>query len=160
MSTLKQSWVLCSQEPPTGHYPERVSDWVHILTPCKIYFSVVRVGAFTSDSVNYGSLWCETVMFCSFSVGIIVLEEPAAFIFYTVNDGGGRFCQILVSACQVTSHHTHKAVILHFNIIIPSRPRFSDLTFYFSHFNQNSVQISDRSCVCYMYIASQCSLIW
>jgi hypothetical protein len=59
----------------------------------------------------------------------------------------------------VTSHHTHRAVVLHFNIIIPSRPRFSDLTFSFSHFNQNSVQFSDRSHACYMHNASQCSLI-
>jgi len=97
------------------------------------------------------------MMFCSFVVGIIVLEEPAAFIFYTVNDGGGRFSQILVSACQLTSPHTHKTVILHFNIIVPSRSRFSVLTFSFSHLNQNSVQISDHSHVCYMHNASQCS---
>lgn len=160
MNTLTQSWILCSQEPPTGHYREHVSDWVHIITPCKICFIVVRAGAFISDSMNCGFLWCEAMMFCSFVVGIIVLEEPAAFILYTVNDRGARLSQILVAACQLTSHHIHKAVILHFNIIVPSRPRFSVLTFSFSHFNQNSVQISDHSCACSIHNASQCALIW
>jgi hypothetical protein len=101
VNTLTQSWVLCLQEPPSGHYPECVSDWVYILTPFEIYFAV-GVGVFTSDSMNYGLLWCEAVMLCSFVVGIIVLEEAAAFIFCSFNDGGGRFSQHLVSLCQVT----------------------------------------------------------
>ena len=103
LDTIPSTWAIITVFTRSSHWPlfwtcDWLIDWligwlvgrVHILTPCQIYFIVVRVGAFTSDGMNYGFLWCD-VMFCSFVVGITVLEEPATSIIDSIEDEGSRF---------------------------------------------------------------------